>query len=230
MGQKEAADELMRETLRQVEAYTEAKSPNAAKVMCLLKYSATMESMGRHAEAVKIMDKVEKYWQAETRNKEEGYGIMGSSSRISDQYRYLREYGKLEKFIVARGVNTVFDDGMPGLKRWIADHQASIAAEARRVASTDSINKVAADTSASPAQKAVMWMQYSDAFASQPVFITEFNTMLRNLVDYSPPASDVDKPRTVFARVEEPAEAIVDALNNIRAMREHRPIITYWDL
>jgi tetratricopeptide (TPR) repeat protein len=230
MGQNDAADEIMRDALRQIETYTEAKSPNAAKVMCLLHYSATLENMDRHSEAVKIMDKVEKYWQAEVRNKEEGYGIMRSSTRIYDQYRWLREYGKLEKFIVALGVNTVFDDGMTGLKRWIADHQASISAEAARVAATDAINKTASNNGASPIEKAAMWMQYSDAFASQPVFTTEFSAMLRNLVDYSPPASDVDKPRTVFARVEEPAEAIVDALNNIRAMREHRPIITYWDL
>jgi tetratricopeptide (TPR) repeat protein len=230
LGQKDAANTLMQETLRQIEAYTEAKSPNAAKVLCLLNYSGTLENMDRHADALKAMDKAEKYWQAEVRNKEEGYGIMKSSTRIYEQYRWLREYGRLEKFIVALGVNTVFDDGMTGLKRWIADHQRSIAAETARVAATDAINKTASNAAATPTEKAAMWMRYSDAFASQPIFTTDFNVMLRNLVDYAPPASDYDKPATVFARVEEPAEAIVDALNNIRSMREHKPIITYWNL
>ena len=229
MGQKDAAEILLKQTLTDADGLS-GKSPNAAKVMVILSLSSTLEQMGRHAEALKIMDKAEKYWQNEKRDKEEGVGITSESYKIYNQYKWLKEWQRAEKFIVALGVTTVFENGMEGLKHWIAQYQGEIAVETARVAATDAVNKSVADGSATSAQRATMWMQYSDSFMSAPIFTTDFNVMIKNLVDYTPPIDDSDKTRTVFARVEEPAEALIDALNNIHAMRERKAIITNWPL
>lgn len=228
MGQKDVAESIFRDMLSRMDTYT-GKSPNAAKVRFIVSYSSTLEMMGRHAEAVKIMDKAEKYWQAQMRNAEEGIGVYGESTTIYNQYRWLNEWDRMQKFVTRNlDINKNFADGMTGMTKFFKSLQTERAEAARIKAATDGVNKLVADSSATPAQRAAMWMQYSDSFLTAPIFTTDFNVMLRNLVDYTPPADNTDKPQAIFAHVEEPAEAIVDAINNIRAMREKKQIITVW--
>jgi len=246
MGQKDAAESLLKQALSEIEAFTKGeshggKSPNAVKVLCLLSCSFTLDAMGRHTEAVKIMDKAEKFLQDEIRDQEEGVLIQSESTYVFNHYVYtLKEWKRAETFLsrpyladykYPNGVKYMFpNDGLEGLRRFFAKRQQENASSAARSAATDAVNKTIADPSASPAQRAAAWMQYSDSFMTDPIFTTDFNVMIKNLVDYTPPSDDADKPRTIFARVEEPAEALVDALNNIHAMRERRPIITFWPI
>lgn len=227
MGQKDSAESLLKRTVSEAEAYS-GKSPNSTRVHVLLNLAGTYELMDRHADALKIMDKVEKAYRAQISNGEASVGITTGHDRIYNEYRWLREWKRAESFINSVGVNKIFESGSEGLRKWIADGRAEQEKGALRLAAFKSINHTSSDPSATSAQKAAAWMAYSDTFLQSPIFVTDFNVMIKNLVEYTPPADEYDKPRAVFARVEEPAEAIVDALNNIHAMREKRPIITDW--
>lgn len=229
MGQKDVAEAMLKDMLSKTDAYSGGKSPNAARVHCLLSYSTVMENIGRHADAVKIMDKAEKYWQAQMRNAEEGLGIYNESTSIYNQYRWLLEWDRMQKFVTKNlDINKTFTNGAEGMAKFFKSYQARRIETERIKTATEAINKTVSNTATSPSQRAATWMQYADGFLTAPIFTTDFNVMLKNLVDYTPPADDYDKPRTIFAHVEEPAEAIVDALNNIEAIRERKPIVTNW--
>lgn len=222
IGLHEEADAIFQQVKSYVDGLT-GKDKDSHRLYTLTSLALYEDRTGHRAAALEIMKEAEKAGVAADKAQESPVSII--SNGVFLWYIYLNgieDYKRAEDMLRHVFSGDYQRVHSKQIAAWRADAIATAAAQAPRDVQIASARTLA-DVASSPAQRTNAWLKYLHAALSAPLHTTDFQATLARLAEFTPAADDNRKAVSIFDHLRQPAQELIDSLNNINAMERTQP-------